>query len=131
MSQPKSILFNGWELQFLQQTLNRWYDYKGKGAYGGGTFSDAEQAIVKSIRPKVQVVEGTLVSFTPKENNFLQTVLYAGRQDYGRGSGNSVFESTRTQVQQRTVQLTLNILEKLRGSIPTLINPGETEALES
>lgn len=124
------LTFNGWELQYLQATLNRWYDYKGHGA-GGGTFSDAEHLLVNSIRLKVQVVENTPVLFTPEENNFLQSLLWQGRQDYGRGSGNSVFENTRGQVQQRTVQINADILAKLRNTLSPIINAGETEALES
>jgi len=125
MSNP--LIFNGWELQYLQQTINRWYDYKGIGP-----FSNEERAIVASIKTKVQVVDGTEVSLTAEENNFLQSLLYMGRQDYGRGSGGAVFETgVRGQVQQRTVQLNLDILAKLRGTLPVLINPGETEALES
>jgi hypothetical protein len=128
----KPLTFNGWELQYLQQTLNRWSDYKGSGSYGGGTFSDAEQVLVRSIKTKVQVVANQPVLFTSEENNFLQTVLWTGRQDYGRGSGNSVFETgVRQQVQQRTVQINADILAKLRNALPPIINPGETEALES
>lgn len=123
----KPLIFNGWELQYLQQTLNRWHDYK-----GNGVFSGTEQGLVATIRLKLQVVDGTLVSLTPAENNFLQSLLYIGYQDYGRGSGGSVFETgVRGQVQQRTVQLNSNILAKLRGALPVLLNPGETEALES
>ena len=123
----KLLIFNPWELQYLQQTLNRWYDYKGEGS-----FSSVEHGTVASIKSKVNVVNGTPVSLTPEENNFLQSLLYGARQDYGRGSGNSVFETgTRGQVQQRTVQLTADILAKLRNSLPPIINPGETEALES
>ena len=128
----KPLTFNQWEIQYLQKTLNRWYDYKGQGAYGGGTFSDAEQTLVRSIKTKVQVVAGQPVSLTTEENNFLQTILWTGRQDYGRGSGNSVFETgVRGQVQQRTVQINADILAKLRNALPPIINSGETEALES
>lgn len=121
------LTFNFWELQFLQQTLNRWRDYGGVG-----NFSPEEKTLVLAILRKVQVVDGTPVSFTAQENNFLQSLLYMGRQDYGRGSGGSVYETgVRGQVQQRTVQLTADILAKLRNAIPPVINPGETEALES
>jgi hypothetical protein len=127
----KSLTFNFWELQYLQQTLNRWYDYKGNGA-GGGTFSDAERSLVQSIKKKVQVVDGTPVIFNADENNFLQSILYMGQQDYGRGSGGSVFETgVRGQVQRRTVQINADILAKLRNALPPIINPGETESLES
>jgi len=121
-----SLIFNQWELDWLQQTINRWYDYKGVGS-----FSSVEHEYVESIKAKVQVADGTAILFTPEENNFLQSLLYNGQQDYGRGSGNSVFENTRGQVQQRTVQITADILAKLRNAIPPIINPGETEALES
>ena len=125
------LLFNIWELQYLQQTLNRWHDYKGSGA-GGGTFSDAEHILVASIQKKVQVVAGVAVLFTSEENLFLQSLLWRARADYGRGSGGSVFETgVRGQVQQRTVQITADILAKLRGTAPPVVLPGETEALES
>jgi hypothetical protein len=121
------IIFNRWELQYLQQTLNRWYNYKGVGS-----FSDAEHTLVENIKTKCQVVGGTPISFTSQENNFLQSLFYSAKQDYGRGSGNAVFETgVRGQVQQRTVQITADILAKLRGVLPSIINPGETEALES
>jgi hypothetical protein len=124
---PNTLLFTPWELAYLQQTLNRWYDYKGVGA-----FSDKEHGLVASIRIKCQVADGTPVSLTPEENNLLQSLLYIGYQDYGRGSGGSVFETgVRGQVQQRTVQINSDILAKLRGALPVLLNPGETEALES
>jgi hypothetical protein len=127
----KPLSFNTWELQYLQQTLNRWHDYKGHGA-GGGTFSDAEHKLVASIQKKVQVVAGTSIVFTAEENNFMQSLLWRARADYGRGSGGSVFETgVRGQVQQRTVQITADILAKLRGTKPIIVNPGETEALES
>jgi hypothetical protein len=119
------LIFDGWELQYLQQTMSRWHDYKGHGA-GGGTFSDRERILVSSIKTKVQVVAGTPVSFTPEENNFLQTVFYQSRQDYGRGSGGSVFETgVRNQVQQRAVYLNASILAKLRGNLPLIIAPLE------
>lgn len=124
-----AIIFNDWELQYLQQTLNRWYDYKGSST-GGGSFGGEQHTLVASIKAKVQVASGISVSLTPEENNFLQSVLYVGRQDYGRGSGNSVFETgVRGQVQQRTVQITADILAKLRNALPPIINPGETEAM--
>jgi hypothetical protein len=117
----KPLIFNGWELAYLQQTINKWYDYKGVGA-----FSDEERALVASIKTKVQVADGVEVSFTPAENNFLQSLLYMGRQDYGRGSGGSVFETgVRGQVSQRTVQLTADILAKLRGMPPSITLPAE------
>lgn len=126
-----AILFNPHELQYLQQTLSRWHDYKGHGA-GGGTFSDVEHKIVEAIQKKVQVTSGTPVSFTPREANFLKNILYVGKQDYGRGSGNSVFETgVRAQVQQRTVQINGAILAKLNNEPVPVVNPGETEALES
>lgn len=122
-----TLTFNGWELQYLQQLISRWHNYKGIGS-----FSDVEHALIASIKPKVQVVDGTPITFTPEENNLLQTLLYIGKQDYGRGSGGTVFETgVRGQVQQRTVQLNSDILAKLRGALPDIINPGETEALES
>jgi hypothetical protein len=120
-----SLTFDGWELQYLQSTLTRWHDYKGHGA-GGGTFSDAERQLVLSIRTKVQVVEGSSVSFTAQENNFLQSILYESRQNYGRGSGGSVFETgVRQQVQQRAVYLNAAILAKLRANLPPIIAPLE------
>lgn len=121
----KPLIFDGWELQYLQQTLSRWHDYKGHGA-GGGTFSDAERKLVFSIKGKVQVADGTSVSFTPEESNFLQSILYQNRQDYGRGSGGAVFETgVRQQVQQRSVYLNAAILAKLRGTLPPVIAPLE------
>lgn len=123
----KPLTFNFWELNYLQQTLNRWHDYKGVGS-----FSDEEHVYISSIKAKVQVVAGTIITLTPNENNFLQSILWQSRADYGRGSGGSVFDTgPRGQVQQRTVQLTADILAKLRGSLPPIINPGETEALTS
>lgn len=130
MTTTKGLLFNGWELQYLQATLNRWHDYKGHGL-GGGTFSDAERLLVETIRHKVQVVDGTPITFTSEEKYFLEKILYDGKQNYGRGGGNAVFESTRTQVQQRTVFLNSSILAKLQGWPAPIVNPGETEALES
>ncbi len=119
------LIFDGWELQYLQSTLTRWHDYKGHGA-GGGTFSDAERTLVFSIRTKVQVVEGTSVSLTAAENNLLQNIFYQSRQDYGRGSGGSVFETgVRQQVQQRAVYLNAAILAKLRNALPPIIAPLE------
>jgi|SRR5665213_1239070 len=120
------LIFNGWELQYLQTTINRWYDYKGVGS-----FSDAEHRLIESIKTKVQVVDGTTILLTPEESNFLQTIIYTGQQDYGRSSGSSLVEDTRGQRQQRTVQITADILAKLRNATPPIINPGETEALES
>ena len=121
------ILFTSWELQYLQQIMNRWHDYKGVGS-----FSDEEHQLITSIRQKVQVVDGTPVSFSAPESNFLQSLLYIGKQDYGRGSGGSVFETgVRGQVQQRTVFINSSILAKLQGSPAPIVNPGETEALES
>ena len=124
-----AIVFNDWELQFLQATLNRWRQYKsvGKGQEGDDTFI----SLVASIQSKVQVISNTPISFSAQENNFIQMLLYASKQDYGRGAGNSVFEDTRSQVQQRTVQLNNDILAKLRGDPIVLINPGETESEES
>lgn len=119
--------FNYWELNYLQATLNRWYDYK-----GAGVFSDAEVGLVRSIRTKVQVTDGTEVSFSPEENKFLQSLFYVAKQDYGRGSGRDVFDANiRLDCQQRTVQIAADILAKLRGEIPPIVNPGPTEALES
>jgi len=119
------LIFDGWELQYLQQTLSRWHDYKGNGA-GGGTFSDTERALVQSIQKKVQVVAGITVSFTSEENAFLQSVFMRARADYGRGSGGSVFETgVRQQVQQRSVYLNAAILAKLRGALPPIIAPLE------
>lgn len=121
------IKFNFWELQYVQSLASRWSDYKGVGS-----FSVAEHVLIDSIKRKVQVVDGTEVLFTPEESNFLQSLLYIGKQDYGRGSGGTVSETgVRGQVQQRTVILNNSILAKLRGDIPPIINPGETEALES
>lgn len=121
----KPISFNPWEIQYLEQLLNRWHDYKGTGS-----FSIEEHSMVESIQKKVQMVSTLTILFTPNENNFLQSLIYRARADYGRGSGNSVFETgVRNQVQQRTVQLMIDILAKLRGTIPEIINPGETEAI--
>lgn len=122
----KPITFNPQELQYLEQTLNRWHDYRGTGS-----FSAEEHVIIRNIRGKVQMVNSPSILFTPEENNFLQSLIYRARADYGRAAGNSVFENTRGQVQQRTVQLMVDILAKLRGTIPEIINPGETEALQS
>lgn len=115
------ILFNPYELQYLQQTIVRWSFYKGIG-----TFTPEEVSIITSIKTKVQVVAGVPVSFTPAESNFLQSLLYMGKQDYGRGSGNSVFETgVRLQVQQRSVALNASILAKLHGQPAPIINVPE------
>lgn len=126
----KTIYLNGWELNYLQSTLNRWYDYKGIG-----TFSDEEQDIISSIKSKVNTVQTTSrrtskpmansvpVSLSPAEDNFLQSLLYVGKQDYGRGAGNSVFETgVRLQVQQRSVEINSSILAKLQGNKPPIVD---------
>jgi hypothetical protein len=121
------IIFNSWELQYLQQLIQRWDGYRGQGS-----FSDAEHTIISSIKTKVQVADGVPVAFDTVENNFLQSLLLIGKQDYGRGSGQSVFETgVRGQVQQRTVFINSSILAKLRGQPVPIVLPGETEALES
>jgi len=121
------ILFNQWELLLLQDTVQRWDRYKGVGS-----FSDVEHQIITGIVAKVQVDPIVPISFTSQESNFLQSLFTMGQQDYGRGSGSSVFETgVRGQVRQRTVQLTANILAKLRGTTPPFINPtDETNAME-
>src|SRR5271170_3463203 len=107
----KPIYFNPYELNYLQSTVRRWYDYKGTGT-GGSNFSPAGHALTTTILAKVQITADKPITFTNEEADLLRSLLYMGKQDYGRGSGNSVFEDTRSQVQQRSVQLNGAILAK-------------------
>lgn len=123
------IVFTFWELDYLQSVVERWHLYRGVGS-----FSDHEHEIIASIKTKVQVADGTPVSFLPEESLFLQSLLNMGKQDYGRGSGGSVFETgVRQQVHQRTVYINSSILAKLQGKPQPIVLPpeqGEAGALK-
>lgn len=116
------ITFTTWELQYLQQLVQRWSYYRGVGS-----FSEKEHGIISSIKTKVQVPDNTPVTFTQEESLFLQSLLFQfGKQDYGRGSGGSVFETgPRQQVQQRTVFINSAILAKLQGKPQPIVLPPE------
>ena len=70
-----------------------------------------------SMLAKVQVAPGTPISFTAAEADMLRTLLYIGKQDYGRGSGGSVFETGVRTGQQRTVEINGSILAKLKTNL--------------
>ena len=120
-----ALTFNYYEQNYLQVTVRRWYDYKGTGV-GGSNFSAEEHAMLVSMLAKVQVAPGTPISFTAAEADMLRTLLYIGKQDYGRGSGGSVFETgVRQQVQQRTVEINGSILAKLNNEPIPIVNVPE------
>jgi len=113
--------FNAWEIQYLQDLAQRWYFYKGVGSFSGH-----EHELIASIKTKVQIplstAERTPVFFTAEEANLLKSLLYMGKQDYGRGSGGTVSEvGVRQQVSQRTVQINGAILAKLNNQKPPIV----------
>lgn len=119
-----NLLFNPWELLYLQQMSVRWFSYKGE------TFSYTEQSMLMSIKNKVQVANGVLVNFTKEENEFLQSLFRRDKDNYGKPA-NTFDIGARKEVSQRTVYIVSSILAKLTNTKISTINPSDTEALQS